>query len=110
MKALSSFTEVSENADDKNGSERMEKLLAVLADLEVKAQMVQDRRSAIGSNLLARRNQMLMKGAPDTEIETLNEQIHATMQKVGLAMAQIRHKKERVLVELRSIEQQRRAP
>lgn len=70
--------------------------MAEAASLEAQEQSVHGKRSVVSSTLLAQRNQMLMKNAPDQEVETLNDQISSVMQKINQASAQIEVNKRSV--------------
>eukprot|EP00658_Telonema_sp_P-2_P041184 TRINITY_DN29450_c0_g1_i1.p1 TRINITY_DN29450_c0_g1~~TRINITY_DN29450_c0_g1_i1.p1 ORF type:complete len:361 (-),score=62.49 TRINITY_DN29450_c0_g1_i1:47-1129(-) len=63
--------------------------------LEDKESLVKDKRMSVSTTLLAQRNQLLMKNAPEEDIERLNDRISKTMERVNSAMGQIQDRKRR---------------
>ena len=66
-----------------------------LALLEDKESLVKDKRMSVSTTLLAQRNQLLMKNAPEADIERLNDKISTTMERVNAAMGQIQDRRRR---------------
>lgn len=78
---------------------------ASLADQE---RSVLEKRSVVSSTLLAQRNQLLMKNAPDEDVEKLNNQISAVMERINQAAAQIQQNKRTVEGKMDLLQRQRR--
>ena len=61
------------------------------------------KRSVVTSTLVAKRNQLLMKNAPDEEVERLNAQIGAVMHKTNEATSRIEQSSRQVQVRLETV-------
>jgi hypothetical protein len=76
---------------------------------------VLEKRSLLNSTLLAQRNHLLMKNAPDAEVEALNQRLSGVMAQIANAMQQIESNKRSVTTKLElarlqlSVAQQRSA-
>ncbi len=68
--------------------------------LESQEAKVLERRSQLNSTLLAQRNHLLMRNAPDHEVEALNQKISLVMQQIANATGQIETNKRSVTTKL----------
>lgn len=74
----------------------IEQLRGQLAHLDAEETQLYDqqnailqKRAAVSSTLMAQRNQKLMNGAPDADVEHLNNQISAVMSKIDAVTSQV---------------------
>jgi hypothetical protein len=89
--------------------EKERHLMSEAASLAEQERSLLDKRSVVSSTLLAQRNQMLMKNAPDDEVEKLNIQISAVMERINQTTAQIQQNKRSVESKMDLMQRQRRA-
>lgn len=88
--------------------EKERHLMSEAASLAEQERSLLDKRSVVSSTLLAQRNQMLMKNAPDDEVEKLNIQISAVMERINQTTAQIQQNKRSVESKMDLMQRQRR--
>ncbi|CUG89198.1 Hypothetical protein, putative, partial [Bodo saltans] len=87
--------------------EKERHLMSEAASLAEQERSLLDKRSVVSSTLLAQRNQMLMKNAPDDEVEKLNIQISAVMERINQTTAQIQQNKRSVESKMDLMQRQR---
>jgi sulfur transfer complex TusBCD TusB component (DsrH family) len=64
--------------------------------LQKQQDAILQKRAAVHATLMAQRNQKLMNGAPDADVEALNNQISAVMSKIDAATTMVAANQQRV--------------